>query len=103
MAAGRAGGGKFAPGIAVGGDLSHVVQLCRFIVDMEKHQDAINRCWPVTLHRPTSTTVGRNGNGPTPGARINRRGGGAGVTQDSARPATASHSGGADIESRMNR
>jgi 2-iminobutanoate/2-iminopropanoate deaminase len=69
---------------AAGGDLSHVVQLCRFIVDMEKHQDAINRvlarylgsigppappwkwcAWPRT-HAWCSN---------------NRRGGGTGVTQ----------------------
>jgi enamine deaminase RidA (YjgF/YER057c/UK114 family) len=44
---------------AAGGDLSHVVQLCRFIVDMEKHQDAINRVLARYFgeHRPTSTTV----------------------------------------------
>ena len=44
---------------AAGGDLGDVVQLFRFIVDMDKNQDAIN----ATLgryfgsHRPVSTTV----------------------------------------------
>lgn len=44
---------------AAGGELTDIVQLFRFIVDMDKNQDAIN----ATLgryfgdHRPTSTTV----------------------------------------------
>lgn len=44
---------------AAGGELSDIVQLFRFIVDMDKNQDAIN----ATLgryfgnHRPVSTTV----------------------------------------------
>jgi 2-iminobutanoate/2-iminopropanoate deaminase len=44
---------------AAGGELTDIVQLFRFIVDMDKNQDAIN----VTLaryfgdHRPVSTTV----------------------------------------------
>ncbi|HEY7491174.1 MAG TPA: RidA family protein [Candidatus Tectomicrobia bacterium] len=44
---------------AAGGALSDVVQLCRFIVDMEKHQDAINRVMAryFGAHCPTSTTV----------------------------------------------
>jgi 2-iminobutanoate/2-iminopropanoate deaminase len=44
---------------AAGGDLSHVVQLFRFIVDMDKHQDAINRVLGRAFgeHRATTTTV----------------------------------------------
>jgi enamine deaminase RidA (YjgF/YER057c/UK114 family) len=44
---------------AAGGDLGDVVQLFRFIVDMETHQDAINRVMAGAFgtHRPTSTTV----------------------------------------------
>jgi 2-iminobutanoate/2-iminopropanoate deaminase len=44
---------------AAGGDLSDIVQLCRFIVAMEKHQDAINRVMARAFgnHRPTTTTV----------------------------------------------
>jgi enamine deaminase RidA (YjgF/YER057c/UK114 family) len=44
---------------AAGGDLSHVVQLCRFIVDLEHHQEAINRVLARAFgeHRPASTTV----------------------------------------------
>jgi enamine deaminase RidA (YjgF/YER057c/UK114 family) len=44
---------------AAGGSLSDVVQLFRFIVDMDKHQDAINRVMARRFgaHRPTTTTV----------------------------------------------
>jgi enamine deaminase RidA (YjgF/YER057c/UK114 family) len=44
---------------AAGGDLSEIVQLFRFIVDMETHQDAINRVMARYFgeHRPTTTTV----------------------------------------------
>jgi enamine deaminase RidA (YjgF/YER057c/UK114 family) len=44
---------------AAGGDLSHIVQLFRFIVGMDQHQDAINRVMARYLgaHRPTTTTV----------------------------------------------
>jgi enamine deaminase RidA (YjgF/YER057c/UK114 family) len=44
---------------AAGGDLSDVVQLFRFIRDMERNQDAINSVMAEFLgdHRPTSTTV----------------------------------------------
>jgi 2-iminobutanoate/2-iminopropanoate deaminase len=44
---------------AAGGSLSDVVQLFRFIVDMDKHQDAINRVMAQCFgaHRPTTTTV----------------------------------------------
>ena len=44
---------------AAGGDLSHVVQLFRFMVDQEKNQDAINRVMARYFgdHRPTSTSV----------------------------------------------
>jgi 2-iminobutanoate/2-iminopropanoate deaminase len=44
---------------AAGGDLPDIVQLFRFIVDMEKNQDAINRVMARAFgdHRPTTTTV----------------------------------------------
>ena len=44
---------------AAGGDLQHIVQLFRFIVDQEKNQDAINRVMARYFgdHRPTSTSV----------------------------------------------
>jgi enamine deaminase RidA (YjgF/YER057c/UK114 family) len=44
---------------AAGGDLADVVQLFRFIKDMERNQDAINSVMAEYLadHRPTSTTV----------------------------------------------
>ena len=44
---------------AAGGDLGDIVQLFRFIVDLERHQDAINRVMAGAFgtHRPTSTTV----------------------------------------------
>jgi hypothetical protein len=83
---------------AAGGDLSHVVQLCRFIVDMEKHQDAINAgpsLWGASAHQHYSGS-GAPSNGPTSGARINRRGGGAGVN-----PVLTSPPCSADIELRM--
>jgi len=44
---------------AAGGDLADIVQLFRFVVDLEKNQDAINQVMGRRLgdHRPTSTTV----------------------------------------------
>ena len=44
---------------AAGGDLSDVVQLFRFIKDLDRNQDAINRVMGQAFgdHRPTSTTV----------------------------------------------
>lgn len=44
---------------AAGGDLNDIVQLYRFIVDLERHQDAINRVMASAFgaHRPTTTTV----------------------------------------------
>lgn len=44
---------------AAGGDLGDVVQLFRFIKDLDKNQDAINRVMAEHFgdHRPTSTTV----------------------------------------------
>lgn len=44
---------------AAGGDLSDVVQLFRFIRDLDRNQDAINRVLGQAFgqHRPTSTTV----------------------------------------------
>jgi 2-iminobutanoate/2-iminopropanoate deaminase len=44
---------------AAGGELSDIVQLFRFIVGMETHQDAINRVMARYFgdHRPTTTTV----------------------------------------------
>jgi enamine deaminase RidA (YjgF/YER057c/UK114 family) len=44
---------------AAGGGLGDIVQLFRFIVDMETNQDAINRVMAGAFgtHRPTSTTV----------------------------------------------
>jgi len=44
---------------AAGGDLGDIVQLFRFIVAMDNHQDAINRVMARAFgeHRPTSTTV----------------------------------------------
>jgi 2-iminobutanoate/2-iminopropanoate deaminase len=44
---------------AAGGDLGDVVQLFRFIKDLDRNQDAINRVMADHLgeHRPTSTTV----------------------------------------------
>lgn len=44
---------------AAGGDLADIVQLFRFIVDMEKNQDAINATLGRYMgeHRPVSTTV----------------------------------------------
>jgi 2-iminobutanoate/2-iminopropanoate deaminase len=44
---------------AAGGELSDIVQLFRFIVGMETHQDAINRVMAryFGTHRPTTTTV----------------------------------------------
>jgi enamine deaminase RidA (YjgF/YER057c/UK114 family) len=44
---------------AAGGDLGDIVQLTRFIKDLDRNQDAINRVMAEHLgeHRPTSTTV----------------------------------------------
>lgn len=44
---------------AAGGDLPDVVQLFRFIKDLDRNQDAINRVLGRAFgdHRPTSTTV----------------------------------------------
>ena len=44
---------------AAGGDLTDIVQLFRFICDIDKNQDAINKVMAeyVGEHRPTSTTV----------------------------------------------
>jgi enamine deaminase RidA (YjgF/YER057c/UK114 family) len=44
---------------AAGGDLGDVVQMTRFIRDLDRNQDAINRVMAQHLgeHRPTSTTV----------------------------------------------
>lgn len=44
---------------AAGGDLSDIVQVIRFIKDLDKNQDAVNRVMAEYLgdHRPTSTTV----------------------------------------------
>ena len=44
---------------AAGGDLTNIVQLFRFIVDMDKNQDAINATLARHFgdHRPVSTTV----------------------------------------------
>ena len=44
---------------AAGGDLGDVVQLFRFIKDLDRNQDAINRVMAERFgaHRPTSTTV----------------------------------------------
>jgi enamine deaminase RidA (YjgF/YER057c/UK114 family) len=44
---------------AAGGELTDIVQLFRFIVDMEKNQEAIGRVMARYLrtHRPASTTV----------------------------------------------
>jgi enamine deaminase RidA (YjgF/YER057c/UK114 family) len=44
---------------AAGGEVSDIVQLFRFIVDMDKNQDAINKTLGRYFgnHRPTSTTV----------------------------------------------
>ena len=44
---------------AAGGDLSHVVELTRYIVDIADNQDAINRVLGAVFgeHRPASTTV----------------------------------------------
>jgi len=44
---------------AAGGNLSDVVQLTRYIVDLGKHQDAINQVIARYFgpHRPTTTTV----------------------------------------------
>ena len=44
---------------AAGGELSHIVQMFRFIRDMERNQDPINRVIGECLgaHRPTTTTV----------------------------------------------
>ena len=44
---------------AAGGDLTDVVQLFRFIVDLDRNQDAINREMGLQMgsHRATSTTV----------------------------------------------
>ena len=44
---------------AAGGDLNDIVQLYRFIVDLERHQDAINRVMASAFgaHRPSTTTV----------------------------------------------
>jgi 2-iminobutanoate/2-iminopropanoate deaminase len=44
---------------AAGGDVTDIVQLFRFIVDMDKNQDAINATLARFLgnHRPVSTTV----------------------------------------------
>lgn len=44
---------------AAGGDLTDIVQLCRFIVDHDKNQDAINTVLARYLgdHRPASTSV----------------------------------------------
>ena len=45
--------------LAAGGDLTDIVQLFRFICDIDKNQDAINRAMGEYLgdHRATSTTV----------------------------------------------
>lgn len=44
---------------AAGGDLSNIVQIFRFIRDIESNQDAVNKVVAELLgnHRPTSTTV----------------------------------------------
>jgi enamine deaminase RidA (YjgF/YER057c/UK114 family) len=44
---------------ASGGGVGDIVQLFRFIVDMDKNQDAINKTLAGRFgdHRPTSTTV----------------------------------------------
>jgi 2-iminobutanoate/2-iminopropanoate deaminase len=44
---------------AAGGDLADIVQLFRFVVDMDKNQDAINATLARYFgdHRPVSTTV----------------------------------------------
>jgi 2-iminobutanoate/2-iminopropanoate deaminase len=44
---------------AAGGQLTDIVRLTRFIVDLDKNQDAINRVMGRYLgdHRPASTTV----------------------------------------------
>ena len=44
---------------AAGGDLTDIVQLFRFICDIAKNQDAINKVMGEVLgdHRATSTTV----------------------------------------------
>ncbi len=44
---------------AAGGDLCDLVQVIRFITDLERNQDAVNRVMAEYLgdHRPTSTTV----------------------------------------------
>lgn len=44
---------------AAGGDISHVVDFTRFLVDAERNQDAINRALGARFgsHRPASTTV----------------------------------------------
>ncbi len=44
---------------AAGGDLGDVVQLFRFIKDLDRNQDAVNAVMSRSLgaHRPTSTTV----------------------------------------------
>ena len=44
---------------AAGGDLEHVVQMFRFVKDIERNGDAINRAIGECLgaHRPTTTTV----------------------------------------------
>jgi len=44
---------------AAGGDLGDIVQIFRFICDLEKNQDSINRVMAELLgnHRPASTTV----------------------------------------------
>ena len=45
--------------VASGGGLADVVQLMRFIVELDRNQDAINRVMSSQLgeHRPASTTV----------------------------------------------
>jgi 2-iminobutanoate/2-iminopropanoate deaminase len=42
-----------------GGELTHIVQLIRFMVDQERNQDAINRVMASQLgeHRPATTSV----------------------------------------------
>jgi enamine deaminase RidA (YjgF/YER057c/UK114 family) len=44
---------------AAGGELADIVQMIRFIKDLDKNQDAVNRVMAEYLgdHRPTSTTV----------------------------------------------
>lgn len=45
--------------VAAGGDLGHIVEVTRYIVDLDANQDAINRVLGAAFgaHRPASTTV----------------------------------------------